>query len=196
MPRLRALLTQAGRPVQILFAGKAHPADRDGQEAIRRLVVLTQGEFQGKVVFLEDYDIEIGRMLVQGCDVWLNTPRRPHEASGTSGQKVPINGGLNVSILDGWWVEGFRGDNGWAIGDESTDPDSAVQDLRDAESLYKVLEDEVVPRFYDRDDKGLPRHWIATMKNSIESVVAPFSAHRMVRDYVVGSYLPAAARRE
>jgi starch phosphorylase len=196
MSRLRALLMDAERPVQFLFAGKAHPADRDGQEAIRRLVVLTQGEFQGKVVFLEDYDIEMGRMLVQGCDVWLNTPRRPHEASGTSGQKVPINGGINVSILDGWWVEGFRGDNGWAIGDENADPDNAVQDLRDAESLYKVLEEEVVPRFYDRDEKGLPRHWIATMKNSIESVVAPFSAHRMVRDYVVGSYLPAAARRE
>jgi starch phosphorylase len=194
--RLRALLTDAARPVQILFAGKAHPADRDGQESIRRLVVLTQGEFQGKIVFLEDYDIEMGRMLVQGCDVWLNTPRRPHEASGTSGEKVPINGGINVSILDGWWVEGFRGDNGWAIGDDSADPDPAIQDLKDAESLYKVLEDEVIPRYYDRDEKDLPRRWIATMKNSVESVVAPFSAHRMVRDYVVGSYLPAAARRE
>jgi starch phosphorylase len=194
--RLRALLADAARPVQILFAGKAHPADRDGQEAIRRLVVLTQGEFQGKVVFLEDYDIEMGRMLVQGCDVWLNTPRRPHEASGTSGQKVPINGGINVSILDGWWVEGYRADNGWAIGDEHADPDNAVQDLRDAESLYKVLEEEVVPLFYERDDKDLPRRWIATMKNSIESVVAPFSAHRMVRDYVTTSYLPASTRRE
>ena len=127
MERLRALLTDAARPVQFLFAGKAHPADRDGKEAIRRLLVLTQGEFQGKVVFLEDYDIEMGRMLVQGCDVWLNTPRRPHEASGTSGQKVPVNGGLNVSILDGWWVEGFRGDNGWAIGDDQADPDNAVR---------------------------------------------------------------------
>jgi starch phosphorylase len=196
MERLRALLSDAARPVQFLFAGKAHPADRDGQESIRRLVVLTQGEFRGKIVFLEDYDIEIGRMLVQGCDVWLNTPRRPHEASGTSGQKVPINGGVNVSILDGWWVEGYRGDNGWAIGDETADPDPAVQDLRDADSLYKVLEEQVVPRFFERDEKGLPRLWIATMKNSIESVVAPFSAHRMVRDYVMGSYLPAAARRD
>ena len=197
MERLRALLSDAARPLQFLFAGKAHPADREGQEAIRRLVVLTQGEFRGKIVFLEDYDIEMGRMLVQGCDVWLNTPRRPHEASGTSGEKVPINGGVNVSILDGWWVEGYRGDNGWAIGDGEVDQgDSQAQDAKDAESLYRVLETEVVPRFFDRDPKGLPRPWIATMKNSIESVVAPFSAHRMVRDYVIGSYLPAAARRE
>jgi starch phosphorylase len=196
MDRLRALLSDAERPVQFLFAGKAHPADRDGQESIKRLVVLTQGEFRGKIVFLEDYDIEMGRMLVQGCDVWLNTPRRPHEASGTSGQKVPINGGLNVSILDGWWVEGYRGDNGWAIGDTQVDPDPGAQDLRDADSLYRVLEEEVVPRFFDRDEKGLPRPWIATMKKSIETLVAPFSAHRMVRDYVIGSYLPAAARRE
>ncbi|HEY6549388.1 MAG TPA: alpha-glucan phosphorylase, partial [Vicinamibacteria bacterium] len=115
---------------------------------------------------------------------------------GTSGQKVPINGGINVSILDGWWVEGYRGDNGWAIGDDQADPDNVVQDLRDAESLYNVLEQEVVPRFYERDDKDLPRPWIATMKNSIESVVAPFSAHRMVRDYVNSSSLPASTRRE
>jgi starch phosphorylase len=196
MARLRALLLDAQRPVQFLFAGKAHPADRDGQEAIRRLVVLTQGEFRGKVVFLEDYDIEMGRMLVQGCDVWLNTPRRPHEASGTSGQKVPTNGGINVSILDGWWVEGYRGDNGWAIGDGNVEPEVAAQDARDADSLYHVLEEEVVPRFYARDEKDLPREWIATMKRSIESVVAPFSAHRMVRDYVMSAYLPAAARRE
>jgi glycogen phosphorylase len=196
MARLRALLQDEERPVQFLFAGKAHPADRDGQESIRRLVVLTQGEFRGKVVFLEDYDIEMGRMLVQGCDVWLNTPRRPHEASGTSGQKVPTNGGVNVSILDGWWVEGYRGDNGWAIGDGNVEADIAAQDARDAESLYRVLEEEVVPRFYARDEKDLPRQWIETMKSSIESVVAPFSAHRMVRDYVMSCYLPAAARRE
>jgi starch phosphorylase len=196
MARLRALLLDPERPVQLLFAGKAHPADRDGQESIRRLVVLTQGEFRGKLVFLEDYDIEMGRMLVQGCDVWLNTPRRPHEASGTSGQKVPTNGGINVSILDGWWVEGFRGDNGWAIGDGQVEPDIALQDARDAESLYRVLEEEVVPRFYDRDEKDLPRQWLATMKNSIESVVAPFSAHRMVRDYVMDCYRSAVAPRE
>jgi starch phosphorylase len=194
--RLRALLSDSERPVQLLFAGKAHPADRDGQESIRRLVVLTQGEFRGKIVFLEDYDIEIARMLVQGCDVWLNTPRRPHEASGTSGQKVPINGGVNASILDGWWAEGYRGDNGWAIGDSQSEEDQGLQDMRDAESMYSIFEEQVVPRFFERDDKGLPRPWIATMKSSIESVTAPFSAHRMVGEYVSRVYLPAASRRE
>jgi starch phosphorylase len=193
--RLRAILSDPDRPAQLIFAGKAHPADRDGQEVIRRLVLLTQGEFRGRLVFLEDYDIEIGRMMVQGCDVWLNTPRRPQEASGTSGQKSPINGGVNVSIPDGWWAEGHRGDNGWAIGDGRVDPDFAAQDREDALALYRVLEEEVVPRFFARDESGLPRGWIATMKASIESVVPTFSAHRMVRDYVLGTYLPAASRR-
>jgi starch phosphorylase len=196
LERLRALLSDPDRPVQFIFAGKAHPADRDGQEVIRRLVLLTQGEFRGKLVFLEDYDIEMGRMMVQGCDVWLNTPRRPHEASGTSGQKSPINGGVNVSILDGWWVEGFRGDNGWAIGDGRVDPDITVQDRADAQSLYQVLAEQVIPRFFTREASGLPGLWIETMKTSIESIVGPFSAHRMVRDYVLSTYLPAAALRE
>jgi starch phosphorylase len=195
MERLRALLGNRDRPVQILFAGKAHPADRAGQDLIRRLFLLTQSEFKGKLVFLEDYDIEMGRMLVQGCDVWLNTPRRPQEASGTSGQKSPINGGVNVSILDGWWVEGYRGDNGWPIGAQEGDPDAEVQDRKDATALYRVLEDEVVPRFYERDDDDLPRRWLETMKASIESVVPQFSAHRMVRDYVEQVYLPASGRR-
>jgi starch phosphorylase len=195
LDRLRALVSDPNRPVQFLFAGKAHPADRDGQESIRRLVVLAQGELRGKVVFIEDYDIEMGRMLAQGCDVWLNTPRRPLEASGTSGMKTPINGGVNVSILDGWWAEGFRGDNGWAIGGEEADPDPGAQDARDALALYKLLEEDVVPRFFARENGAPPRAWVSTMKASIESVLAPFSAHRMVRDYVIGSYLPAAARR-
>jgi starch phosphorylase len=194
--RLRAILGDPDRPVQFLFAGKAHPADREGQEVVRRIVSLTQGEFHGKLVFLEDYDIGVGRALVQGCDVWLNNPRKPQEASGTSGQKVPINGGINVSVLDGWWAEGYREDNGWAIGDGSVDPDTAAQDHRDAEALYHVLLNGVIPRFFDRDAKGLPREWIKTMKGAIESAVAPFSAHRMVRDYVIGSYLPVAESRE
>jgi glycogen phosphorylase len=195
LDRMRRLVSDPARPVQLVFAGKAHPADRDGQEVIRRLVLLTQGEFRGKLVFLEDYDIEMARMLVQGCDVWLNTPRRPHEASGTSGEKAPVNAGINLSILDGWWVEGFRGDNGWALGDGRVDADTAAQDAQDALDLYRVLEEEVVPRFFSREDGGLPRQWIQTMKNSIESIVPVFSAHRMVRDYVVESYVPAAARR-
>jgi starch phosphorylase len=195
LDRLRALVSDPARPVQFLFAGKAHPADREGQEVIRRLVVLTQGEFKGKLVFLEDYDIEIGRMLVQGCDVWLNTPRRPQEASGTSGQKSPINGGVNVSILDGWWAEGHRGDNGWAVGNAEPAADVEAQDRADAESLYHILEEELVPRFFTRSEIGLPHAWIATMKASIASVVPAFSAHRMVRDYAVQCYLPASARR-
>jgi starch phosphorylase len=194
MDRLRALLGDAERPVQFLFAGKAHPADRAGQDLIRRLFLLTQEEFKGKFVFLEDYDMEIGRMLVQGCDLWLNTPRRPQEASGTSGQKAPINGGINLSILDGWWVEGYRGDNGWPIGNGSALPEMEAQDKADADALYDVLEKEVVPSFYERDATGLPRRWIGTMKASIESIVPSFSAHRMVRDYVEGVYLPAATR--
>jgi starch phosphorylase len=195
LDRVRALLGDSERPVQILFAGKAHPADRAGQDVIRRLFLLTQGEFRGRILFLEDYDIEMARMLVQGCDVWLNTPRRPQEASGTSGQKAPVNGGVNVSILDGWWVEGYRGDNGWAIGDIVAPADPEQQDAEDSASLYRVLEDEVVPRFFDHDESGLPRRWIETMKASIESVLPRFSAHRMVRDYLEETYVPAANRR-
>jgi starch phosphorylase len=191
LERLRAIVSDPAAPVQFLFAGKAHPADREGQEVVRRLFVLTHGELHGKLVFLEDYDIEVGRALVQGCDVWLNTPRRPQEASGTSGQKVPVNGGVNVSVLDGWWAEGFRGDNGWAIGEGNADPDTATQDNADAGSLYRVLAEEAVPRFFARDESGLPRDWIRVMKASIESVVTLFNAHRMVRDYVVDRYIPA-----
>jgi starch phosphorylase len=193
--RVRAILSDAQRPVQMLFAGKAHPADRAGQEVIRRLFLLTQDEFRGKVVFLEDYDMEVARMMVQGSDVWLNTPRRPQEASGTSGQKSPINGGVNLSVMDGWWVEGFRGDNGWGFGD--TPPsEPEVQDGADADTLYRLLEDTVVPTFFEREADGMRGGWIRMMKASIESVVAQFSAHRMVRDYVDGIYLPAAKRRE
>jgi starch phosphorylase len=194
LDRVRRLLNDAERPVQLIFAGKAHPADREGQDFIRRLVLFTQGEFRGKVVFLEDYDMEVGRMMVQGCDVWLNTPRRPQEASGTSGQKSPINGGINLSILDGWWAEGYRADNGWAIG-EANAAGGEEQDAADAASLYRLLEEEVVRLFYDKGPDGLRRGWIAMMKSSIASVVPHFSAHRMVRDYVERSYLPAAARR-
>jgi starch phosphorylase len=192
LERLRGLLDDEQRPVQLIFAGKAHPADRAGQDLIKRLFQLTQGEFRGRIVFLEDYDMEMGRMLVQGCDVWLNTPRRPQEASGTSGQKVPVNGGVNLSILDGWWVEGFRGDNGWAVGQEIPGADAETQDKEDAASLYRILEDEVVPRYYDRDPDGLRRAWIRTMKASLIGAVHAFSAQRMVRDYVVESYLPAS----
>jgi starch phosphorylase len=195
LERLRRILSDPDRPVQILFAGKAHPADRDGQEVIRRLFLLTRHDFRGQIVFVEDYDMEIARMLVQGSDVWLNTPRRPQEASGTSGQKSPINGGVNLSIPDGWWAEGYTGENGWVIGEERRDEDAAAQDAADADALYRLLEEEVVPAFYEKDEDGLRHRWIRMMKASIESVVPRFSAHRMVRDYVEKSYIPAAERR-
>src|SRR6185503_6995694 len=180
LERLRRILSDPDRPVQMLFAGKAHPADRDGQESIRRLFLLTQRDFRGRIVFIEDYDMEVGRMLVQGCDVWLNTPRRPQEASGTSGEKSPINGGVNLSIPDGWLAEAHNGGNGWVIGEERRDEDAAAQDAADAEALYRLLEEEVVPAFYAKDEDGLRHQWIRTMKASIESVVPRFSAHRMV----------------
>ena len=155
LDRVRAILNDPARPVQLVFAGKAHPADRAGQDFIRQLVLLTQGEFRGKIVFVEDYDMEVGRMLVQGCDVWLNTPRRPQEASGTSGQKCPIDGGINCSILDGWWAEGYRRDNGWAIGEETLGAAVEDQDRADAASLYRILEQEMVPLFFDKGQDGL-----------------------------------------
>jgi starch phosphorylase len=195
LERLKPLLLDLGRPLQMIFAGKAHPADREGQDFIRRLVLLTQGDLRGKLVFIEDYDMEVGRMMVQGCDVWLNTPRRPQEASGTSGQKCPINGGVNFSILDGWWVEGYKGNNGWAIGEGTGAEGMEARDVEDAASLYDILEEQIVPLFFEKSADGLRRKWIEVMKASISSVVPQFSAHRMVRDYVETQYLPAAARR-
>ena len=193
--RLRALLSDEDRPVQMIFAGKAHPADRPGQELIQHIFELSRSaSFAGRVFFLENYDIRMGRMLVQGVDLWLNTPRRPYEASGTSGQKVAMNGGLNFSIADGWWPEGFNGDNGWVIGSGESYGDENRQDAEDVASLYQTLEQIIVPRFYDRDGEDLPRGWIAMMKASIASLTSRFSASRMVRDYTENAYLPAAFR--
>ena len=192
--RLRAILSDRDRPVQMIFAGKAHPADRPGQELIQHIFELSRDRFAGKIFFLENYDIRMGQMLVQGVDLWLNTPRRPLEASGTSGQKVAMNGGLNFSIPDGWWPEGFDGDNGWIIGTEAPAEDEARQDSDDARSLYETLESVIVPLFYQRDRKGLPRRWISMMKRSIASLTPRFSASRMVRDYTETAYLPAARR--
>jgi len=193
--RLRALLSDSDRPVQMLFAGKAHPADRPGQQLIQHIFELSRKpEFRGSIFFLENYDIRMGRMLVQGVDVWLNTPRRPLEASGTSGQKVAMNGGLNFSIADGWWPEGWNGKNGWVIGDATESGDEARQDSLDASALYETLESNIVPLFYERDPEGLPRGWIQMMKEAIVSLTPDFSASRMVRDYAELGYLPAARR--
>ncbi|MFB6230217.1 MAG: alpha-glucan family phosphorylase [Salinibacter sp.] len=191
--RARALFTDEDRPLQLIYAGKAHPADDAGKRFIQQIYEISQQEgFEGKVIFLEEYDMEIGRMLVSGCDVWLNNPRRPLEASGTSGQKVAVHGGLNLSVLDGWWPEGYSGSNGWAIGPEPTgdygEADPEVQDQQDAAALYGQLEDEVIPTFYDRNAEGLPTEWIAMMREAMTGIPAPFSAKRMVLDYVEEMY--------
>jgi starch phosphorylase len=192
--RLARLVNDPERPVQIVFAGKAHPADRPGQAVIQEIFQRTRSpQLRGRVFILEDYDMRIARFLVQGVDVWLNNPRRPLEASGTSGMKAAINGAVNVSILDGWWDEGWTGDNGWAIGGRETNPDEAAQDWADAMDLYRVLESEVVPRYYERDPDGLPRAWIETMRASIASTVWRFSTTRMLHEYTERLYLPAAA---
>ncbi len=195
--RLESLLCTEDRPVQLLFAGKAHPADRPGQDLIQHLFELSRSRtFAGKVIFLENYDIRMGRMLVQGVDVWLNTPRRPLEASGTSGMKVAMNGGLNFSIADGWWPEGWDGANGWVIGEAREFGSDEEQDGDDVVSLYQTLEQVIVPRYYERDEDGLPRSWIGMMKQAMATLTARFSASRMVRDYVEQGYLPAAQRRK
>lgn len=191
--RLARLLSDSGRPVQLIFSGKAHPRDEGGKAIIRQIVELSRDRrFTGRLVFVEDYDINVARHLVQGVDVWLNTPLRPLEASGTSGQKVVLNGGLNVSVLDGWWAEAYDGENGFAIGSGAVHSDTAVQWARDAEALYRTLEQEVLPLFFDVDRDGLPRRWIDRMKRSITTLAWRFSADRMVIDYVNGCYLPAA----
>jgi starch phosphorylase len=193
LDRLLAMISDPDRPIQIIFAGKAHPADEPGKALIRKIANLRHDErTSGRIVFIEDYDINVCRHLIQGVDVWLNNPRRPLEASGTSGQKVVLNGGLNCSILDGWWAEAFDGRNGFAIGRGETHAQDQITDQRDAAALYDVLEKEVIPLFYDRDSDGLPREWIRMMKNSISSLAWRFSAHRMVMDYARACYVPAA----
>jgi starch phosphorylase len=192
--RLRHLVGDPARPVQILLAGKAHPADKAGQELIQHLFQLTQSEtLRGRVFFVEDYDMRVGRMLVQGVDVWLNTPRRPMEASGTSGMKAAMNGALNLSIADGWWPEGFDGANGWVIAGKDA-ADEAGQDREDALALYHLLEEQVVPAYYERDEKGIPRRWVEMMKEAIATISPRFSSDRMMRDYCERAYLPLLAR--
>jgi starch phosphorylase len=191
--RLASLINDARLPVQFVFAGKAHPRDRPGKDVLQQIVqLLHDARFAGKLLFIEDYDINVGRFLVQGVDVWLNTPRRPLEASGTSGQKVVLNGGLNLSILDGWWAEAYDGLNGFAIGRGDTHTSTEIHDERDAQALLDVLSREVIPLYYDRDADGLPRAWIARVKRAMRTLGWRFSADRMVTDYVLKSYVPAA----
>ena len=191
--RLARLLENADRPVQVVFAGKAHPADRPGQAVIQQIFGRTRSpQLHGRAFILEDYDMRIAKFLVQGVDVWLNNPRRPLEASGTSGMKAAANGIVNASVLDGWWDEGFTGDNGWAIGGRESLPDEAAQDWADAMDLYRILEEEVVPQYYAVDDKGLPTEWIERMRRSMASTLWRFSTTRMLHEYTERLYLPAA----
>jgi starch phosphorylase len=189
--RLAKLVHDADRPVCFVFAGKAHPADRPGQGMIQEIFQRSRSEkFRGRVFILEDYDIRIGRKLVQGVDVWLNNPRRPLEASGTSGMKAAANGVPNASVLDGWWDEGFDGDNGWAIGSREMDEDHGAQDRADADSLYRVLEEDIVPLYYQRGEDGLPTDWIRRMRVSIAKSLWRFSTTRMLSEYVERMYAP------
>ncbi len=186
--RITRLVNDPDRPVQFVFAGKAHPQDQGAKLILQKLLEWQRDPLvRNRVAFVENYDQEVARHLVQSVDVWMNVPRRPQEASGTSGQKVAINGGLNFSVLDGWWLEGYDGDNGFAIGDltELTDDEA---DRREAESFYRVLDEEVVSRFYDRDEQGIPRRWIAMMKRSIQTLVPLFSSDRMVAEYAERIY--------
>jgi starch phosphorylase len=195
--RLQAILNAARRPVQIVFAGKAHPADETGkhhiQQVYRRAI---DPAFGGRIAFLDDYDLHVAHFLVQGCDIWLNNPRKPMEASGTSGMKASLNGVPHFSIGDGWWAEGYTGDNGWLIQAEPAG-DPEAQDAADAAAIYDLLEREVVPAFYDRDRAaGIPRRWLSVVRRAIATVAPRFSARRMVKEYANELYAPAMRRGE
>jgi starch phosphorylase len=193
MERLASMVNDPKRPVQFVFAGKAHPLDEPGKRVLQQIAeMMRDPKFRDKFVFVEDYDINVGRRFVQGVDVWLNNPRRPLEASGTSGQKVVLNGGLNLSVLDGWWAEAFDGMNGFAIGTGRTHSNMSVHDSRDGEDLMRTLREEVIPLYYQRDRDGLPRGWIKRMKRTIRTLGWRFNADRMVMDYTQKCYVPAA----
>jgi len=192
LERLLSLLNHPGRPLQIIFAGKSHPDHEGGKMLIQEVYrVVKRSEAGARLVFLEDYDMNLARYIIQGVDVWMNTPRRPNEASGTSGQKAALNGVLNFSVLDGWWREGYNGKNGWAIGEDKDYNAASDQDAADAKSLYDTLEKEIIPLYYlERSSDGLPGEWIARMKESIRTLAPQFSMRRMVKEYVDRLYLP------
>ncbi|WP_201006064.1 alpha-glucan family phosphorylase [Paenibacillus glycanilyticus] len=192
--RIARILGNPNRPVVLVFAGKAHPSDGPGQDLIRKIVELSEDErFKNRVYMIENYAMDKAKLLVQGVDVWLNTPLKPMEASGTSGQKAALNGVLNCSVLDGWWVEGYNGRNGWAI--ESTiDGDPWLQAKQDTESLYRLLEEEIIPLYYKRGDRNVPEEWVSLMKESICSLAPVYNTHRMVTDYWNKMYVPTSAR--
>ena len=195
--RLKALLTNANRPVQFVFAGKAHPADQGGKDLIRQIIDFARDAgVRRRFVFLENYDMSVARLLVQGVDVWLNTPRRPYEASGTSGMKAAANAVLNCSILDGWWVEGYEADVGWAIGRGEQYNDPEYQDHVEGQSLYDILEHQIIPIFYDRGDDSIPREWVRRMKQCLRKLAPKFNTNRMVAQYTTNLYEPASVRSQ
>jgi starch phosphorylase len=190
--RLLNLINRPNMPVQIIFAGKAHPADEPGKQLIQQVYrQVKRAETGGRIVFLEDYDMNLARYLVQGVDVWMNTPRRPLEASGTSGMKAAINGALNFSVLDGWWREAYNGRNGWSIGEDRDLGSPSVQDEEDVESLYDTLENSIIPMYYERDQNDIATEWVARMKESLKTNIPQFSTRRMVKEYVERLYLKA-----
>jgi starch phosphorylase len=190
--RLAAILNKPGRAVQLVFAGKAHPADDVGKHHLQRIYRRAlDPKFGGRIAFVEDYDLHVAHFLVQGCDVWMNNPRKPLEASGTSGMKAAINGTPHLSIGDGWWAEGYTGDNGWLIDAQADPNDQGAQDWADVQALYALIEQQLVPAFYDRDAQGIPRRWLQIVKQSIRTVLPRFSTRRMVKQYVREMYVPA-----
>jgi starch phosphorylase len=190
--RLKKILNDPDKPVQLIFAGKAHPADKPGQELIKKLYEYSRKpEFQNKVIILENYDMDMARHLVSGVDIWLNNPRRPREASGTSGEKAGMNGAINFSVLDGWWVEGYNGKNGWAIGDNRDYEDLKLQDKIDSVSIYNQLEKQIVPMYYEKEEDNISKEWISRMKESIKSVTSFFNTSRMLKEYTQKLYMPA-----
>jgi starch phosphorylase len=194
--RLARILTAFRRPVQLVVAGKAHPSDHPGKRHLQNIFHRAiDPAFGGRVAFVEDYDFYVAHFLVQGCDVWLNTPRKPFEASGTSGMKAAINGVLHFSTGDGWWAEGHTGSNGWLIDGGVAAHDPAAQDAADAEALYRLLEVEIVPTFYDRDASKVPRRWLHIVKEAIRTTMPRFSARRMVKEYAEQAYGPAAEQK-
>jgi starch phosphorylase len=192
LDRLAHLVGHERRPVQFVFAGKAHPADEAGKHHLQTVFrQALEPRMAGRIAFVDDYDLHVAHLLVQGCDVWLNTPRRPLEASGTSGMKAGMNGTLHLSIADGWWAEGHTPDNGWVIVGTPASADHQAVDQSDADALYRLLETEVVPAFYERDAHDIPRRWVAMVKQAIVTITPRFSSRRMLKDYAETAYLPA-----
>jgi starch phosphorylase len=191
--RLKRIINNEFYPVQIIFAGKSHPADLASKQLMQQVYnMATEREFKGRIIFVEDYDMHVAHYLVHGVDVWLNTPRRLQEACGTSGMKASLNGVLHLSVRDGWWDEGYHGNNGWVIGSPPDTFEAGTEDKIDAEEIYRLLEEEIVPLYYARDVNGVPHDWIRMVKESIISIIPVFCARRMLKEYTERMYVPAA----